>query len=447
MNMNMDMDMNMNLNKEIKIYITRHKRDISDIIKNIEKHNIDYCIVDDTPNHIKNDKTISLDKPTGKENFYLKHNLIYNDFIDSSYNYIIIIQDDFVDFDIDRIIEDYKNNPDCVMKIMRDSRTKCWINKEQEFYNKTHFKEYFVDCHFMTSKDIYKQFGYMDKNPHINGRLSSGVGMYHSIKLNELNIKILSPIISYIVHGEHESMMHYEERKVNPLKSTRTYHRPIIISMATFDSRNYLPTLKSLLNQSIIPNKIYIYDNEDEDESNIDHNSNSKFYITTKELPRNAILLTVDDDIIYDYYYIERMIMSLSKSPWITIHGRKWHSYPIKSYKSADKMYAFNRTEYYDGFIDVGGTGVSCFDLSKIDTENLFDYIIQEDRMDDVMVSCFLREQNIKPYHISHEALRYIQNKNTCYNTTTIYDTKHIELINKTFKNDKERSNKNGCRI
>ena len=48
---------------------------------------------------------------------------------------------------------------------------------------------------------------------------SSGVGYQLSRRLIQLDIPMYKPIKSLAKHGGHESIMHTEERKLNPLKS------------------------------------------------------------------------------------------------------------------------------------------------------------------------------------------------------------------------------------
>ena len=49
--------------------------------------------------------------------------------------------------------------------------------------------------------------------------ISSGVGQYLTFAFNKAKVKMFTPIKSLAYHGDHESLMHKEERIKKPLIS------------------------------------------------------------------------------------------------------------------------------------------------------------------------------------------------------------------------------------
>jgi hypothetical protein len=82
----------------------------------------------------------------------------------------------------------------------------------------------FNDCGFFTNrKTMQKVKFYMNKiSPErFKNRpaLSSGVGDQLTTRMRAKNVLMYMPIKSLAYHGDHDSVMHYEERKENPLIS------------------------------------------------------------------------------------------------------------------------------------------------------------------------------------------------------------------------------------
>lgn len=212
--------------EDIQVYITHYNRLdlLHPLIDNVKNHNLDYLILDDnTPNFEKEmEKTdykyVSFDM-NGKEHFYKKFQYIYDHFNNTDKKYIIIIPDDFKNIDFQRLINDIniKHTTNDIIKIIRDYRTNCWHSKNVEEFNDNFYKEYFIDCAFACDRVTFNLIGRIPKI--ISQMTGSGVGTWYTNRIKELDLCVLSPKNSYAYHGEHLSVMHEEERKINPLIS------------------------------------------------------------------------------------------------------------------------------------------------------------------------------------------------------------------------------------
>lgn len=81
----------------------------------------------------------------------------------------------------------------------------------------------YVDCNFVTNRKTMDKIGwYMMPVPmsrFINPYISSGVGQQLSRRFAQNDVLMYKPIKSMARHGDHESLMHPFERKINPLIS------------------------------------------------------------------------------------------------------------------------------------------------------------------------------------------------------------------------------------
>ena len=87
-----------------------------------------------------------------------------------------------------------------------------------------------------------------------------------------------------------------------------------------------------------------------------------KFYF----IGEDEIYFSCDDDIIYPKNYVEKTLEKLNKYPnaIITYHGRILKGKGLNYYYGHEAIHCL-RTHKEDTFINVAGTGVSCFDASK----------------------------------------------------------------------------------
>ena len=179
----------------------------------------------------------------------------------------------------------------------------------------------------------------------------------------------------------------------------------ITANMATWSARRATldQSINSLINQvdevrvyynDYIPNK---RDDIIQFVGGEDLTDRGKFY----GIGNNEIAFTVDDDLIFPENYVERTLSVLNKYPnaVITYHGRILKGRG-RNYYFGHEMYHCLRTLHYDTFIDVAGTGVSCFDASKWKPDVLQ---YPDQKMSDLLFSLECAKANKKIICASHQ--------------------------------------------
>lgn len=403
---------------------------LDSLIDEVERADLDYFIIDDSDKPIKYKKSIHI-KKTGKKNFYKKWQILYDHLMHNKVDNILIIPDDF--HNIDFSIFDHVK-PKYFIKTIKDHRTNCWSPKQSELFNPIFLRDYFVDCTFACNR---KTFLSLRKCPDdvYRGLASSGVGDWLTKVINRKAYAILAPINSFATHDDHPSVMHPETRKMTPIIANR--HHPflsIAVGIATHNNRDITKTLLSLSNQSIVPDKVYIYNNE----KLPNLYSNGKFYGITKN---HDLFLTCDDDIIYPYNYVKDMANHLIEYDVVTSHGRVLSGDSERYYYGGHNAYPCGAINHQSKQIDVMGTGVGGYNLKKIDLSNFWQFIHSyPNNMDDLVMSLFLLKQGIKPQLIPHEPFRIISHSQTIYNQMAGNDSEQVKIM-KEFFDIKNKSN------
>lgn len=141
--------------------------------------------------------------------------------------WVLFLQDDVTDVQLDEIKRITKDLDYYAFNIMNRGPDRGWTTVptgEVEIAGVECEKVRYADCIFATNKKTLDKIGrYMDPiSPTrfiINPRISSGVGQQLSQRFAKLNIPMYMPKKSLAYHGDHESIMHPLERKLNPLVS------------------------------------------------------------------------------------------------------------------------------------------------------------------------------------------------------------------------------------
>lgn len=138
----------------------------------------------------------------------------------------LFMPDDFQNIDLNKIKElheDFKNEP-YVYNIINDGRHEQWTRflKKQPINGTEQVG--FTDCGFFCNREALEAIGfYMDEVPKSwfeqGENMSSGVGYQLTKRFNKAGVKMYKPVKSLAYHGDHESKMHPNERKKNPLIS------------------------------------------------------------------------------------------------------------------------------------------------------------------------------------------------------------------------------------
>jgi hypothetical protein len=155
-----------------------------------------------------------------------------------------------------------------------------------------------------------------------------------------------------------------------------------------------------------------------------------------KLMESDGYYLTIDDDLIYPPNYVNYMVSrckEYSNKRVVTLHGRNFPSFPIKSYYNSYKeLYHCLKPQRKNVLVQFGGTGVMCFhtDLMKIPIE-FFLY----PNMADIWVGKYCIENNIEIICITHDGdfLKYQPQKSTIYDTESKSDSYRTNIVNQIF--------------
>jgi hypothetical protein len=125
-----------------------------------------------------------------------------------------------------------------------------------------------------------------------------------------------------------------------------------------------------------------------------------------------------DDDLQYPDGYVSYMISKTTQyNSIVSLHGRKYNR-PVTSFKRNFKLnYHCLHSYDYDTELDLGGTGVMCFDTNRFKL-SIADFLIHG--MADVWVSKKAHEQGVPIMGVAHKSnyLHYTppQNNQTLWN-------------------------------
>lgn len=163
----------------------------------------------------------------GKQFFWLNWDYAFDICKQSNDEFFMFLPDDFSDIDSNRINDIYNMSDGLfAYNLLNDGRPPCWTpikHKAVDVAGVPSIRSSFVDCGYFTNRATLEainfQQDYIHPDRFIREDISSGVGKTQSEKFYKLGIPMYIPKKSLCYHGEHDSMMHYELRKLEPLKS------------------------------------------------------------------------------------------------------------------------------------------------------------------------------------------------------------------------------------
>ena len=218
----------------MKIHITvfsyQRKEMLEDLIEEIKtlqkSFDLDYDIFDDGSDFSIDDCKFHQYKHGGKRLFWKMFDRAFKSLESTDYDIYVFTQSDMNKLDLQRIVDlhsKYKDKEYCY-SLHRDDRMNCWNNRRAVSIDDESYQSWFTDCAFFTNKKTLNQLDHTiyEVNPLrfiANPTISSGVGQQLTQRLNIMKIPMFLPKKSLTIHIGHESLMHPEERKRNPLKS------------------------------------------------------------------------------------------------------------------------------------------------------------------------------------------------------------------------------------
>ena len=161
----------------------------------------------------------------GKEGYWQTWDEILKDAEKHEADLYLFIQDDVLNVDIDKIkdIHNQLNSQPYVHHIINDGRHECWLKFQKQKPIDGMEKVGFTDCIFFCNRGALEVTKWRIKQPPLSRwkhpGISSGVGQQLTTIFTNYKISMYKPVESLGYHGDHESEMHPEERKKNPLTS------------------------------------------------------------------------------------------------------------------------------------------------------------------------------------------------------------------------------------
>lgn len=157
----------------------------------------------------------------GKRWFYKKWMTAFDIARNATSEDVLFLPDDATDIDFDRL---YRGNSIHVQQLLYTGRTKEWTGVKPQttkWNGEDYLKVGFVDCCYKTNKSTLQKIGwYQPVIPaywFTSGKMSSGVGAAQSRLFVERGVPIYLSERTIARHGDHDSVMHYEVRKKEPL--------------------------------------------------------------------------------------------------------------------------------------------------------------------------------------------------------------------------------------
>jgi hypothetical protein len=195
---------------------------------------------------------------TGKKGYWQKWNIAFSLCDMSDNDFFLFLPDDVQDINIGKIREIGEELKDSLYayNYLNDGRDYCWgskVCKDITIAGEKSKQIGFVDCGFFTNRKTLEKINF-SLNPVSKERFkdplkSSGVGQQLSERFKKLGVKMYKPINSLAYHGDHESQMNKQERKIHPLVS-RT--NKVWVNIATLPDRvkQLEKTIESIYDQA-----------------------------------------------------------------------------------------------------------------------------------------------------------------------------------------------------
>lgn len=207
-------------------FIFNYERE--DMFKEVLNHlkHLNPVVLDDGSSYFIDYHNVIRFRNGGKKEFWRKWFVAFELAKASDDDFFLFMPNDFQDLDLDLVMklhDKYKKQP-YLCNIINDGREWCWIQKPSEPIDQYVRKVYFTDCGFFCNRKALEriEFTIDPVNPkRFKDRrdISSGVGQQLTMKFNRGGVKMYLPYKSLAKHGDHESTMHQEERRNNPLIS------------------------------------------------------------------------------------------------------------------------------------------------------------------------------------------------------------------------------------
>jgi len=206
---------------KIHSYILTYNRE--ELLKLTNESFTDYgltpIILNDGSNYNINLPNVRTHIHRGKEEFYKTWVEIFEECKEVEADIYLFAPDDFINIDFKRIEEIAKSfDKPYVYNLINDGRNGMWTGIQPYNVNEDTIMCGMVDCGFFCNREALEAINFTFDKP-IANQYSSGVGSALSNAFLRSRVVMYKPVSSLAWHGNHDSVMHYEERKRNPLIS------------------------------------------------------------------------------------------------------------------------------------------------------------------------------------------------------------------------------------
>jgi hypothetical protein len=397
-------------------------------------------------------------KHGGKPGYWKIIHAAYQNLKNVKFDYCIQLPDDIqlVEDFFNKAISLFKqlpNNKTC-LNLLNDQRTgPNWTPVTPNKHNDHIIQTGWVDMCFIATNYFFKMLNYsispVDRTWTVTLNKSSGVGMQISKRIYNNGYFTYMVKDSLVFHGDHQSMMHPEERNINPLISNYNINDVAAgVASMPIRVRALMDAVNSLLPQV---GKLYVYLNEYERTPEfllnnkkiiVFHSKDTagdigdvgKFYACNQH---KGYFFTIDDDLIYPPDYVAKYICAIERhhrKAICTIHGRVYEPKEIISYyRGQSAGYRCFNAQVTELPVTVGGTGVMAWHTNTINF-NLEDF--QTTNMADIWAAIKAHAQKVPIMLIKHGKM-WIRESPNYDNQYSIYaaccrkDKTQTEIFNK----------------
>lgn len=163
----------------------------------------------------------------GKKDFWRRWQYAFDRCKEAAGNFFMFLPDDFSQIDVEKIQQlhsafRYPGEP-FVWNLVNDGRGPQWNAKAEIKIGLWYSIVHWTDCAFFCDRQALEAIRFEMQPIHVarfrTNSISSGVGQQLTNRFNKACIPMYRPTKSLAYHGDHESLMHPEERKRNPLIS------------------------------------------------------------------------------------------------------------------------------------------------------------------------------------------------------------------------------------
>ena len=160
----------------------------------------------------------------GKEGFWLQWQYAFDIAKESGEDWFFFAQDDISNVNMAEIKRLTQIEEPFAFNYMNIGKERGWTplgEHKADWFDG--YRMGYVDCAFVTNRKtlelLHWQILPVPFERFLIPNISSGVGQQLSHRFAKLNVPMWMPRKSLAYHGDHESKMHFEERKLNPLVS------------------------------------------------------------------------------------------------------------------------------------------------------------------------------------------------------------------------------------